>query len=82
MKKLISNIINDTLKREKNGVRRWSKTALTMLTAWIMALAMAIDHQARTGFDYSVWIVFISVATGMKIADRAAKAIKSENVKE
>ena len=82
MKEFISNIISDTLKRDKNGVRRWSKTSLTMLTAWITALVMAIDNHYKHGFNYSVWIVFIGIATTSKVIDRTAKKIKPENVQE
>lgn len=79
MVKFITQIVDDTLKREKDGVRRFSKTSLTMLTSWIVVLYMAIDNHIREGFKYEVWLALLTVATGIKIADRISKRIKPDN---
>ena len=82
MKVLISNIINDTLKREKLGVRRFSRTALTMLSAWIIVLYMAIDDFIRHGLRLEVWFALLGVATTIKIADAASKKLRPEKLSE
>jgi len=82
LKRLILNIVDDTLKREKNGVRRFSTTKLTMFSAWLITVSMAIDHHCKNGFNYSVWIAFLGVATGMKIADKISKKIQPKNSQE
>lgn len=62
-------IVNDTLK--VNG--KWSKTNLTMLTAYLIAIYMAIFDLYRNGFNFEVFCVFIALSTGMKYFDSIKK---------
>tara|TARA_R110002126_G_scaffold93089_1_gene220709 strand:+ start:1063 stop:1320 length:258 start_codon:yes stop_codon:yes gene_type:complete len=82
MIKLISKIIDDTLKREKDGVRRFSRTSLTMLSAWIVVLYMAIFDQIKNGLHYEVWIILATISSGIKIADRFSKPKPKEDTKD
>lgn len=79
---IVHDIINDTLKREKNGVRRFSKTALIIANAWWMVILMTIWVLFAEGFRLDVYITLCSLATGAKLIDRSAKKIQPENIKE
>ena len=76
---LISSIADDTLKRDKDNVRRWSKTALTMFSAWILVCYSYIHHLITEGFDMPSFLVMVGVATGVKTADAVSKAINKKN---
>lgn len=78
----IWSVIDDTLKREKDGQRRFSKTALTMLTAWVAVLYVFIDDYIRNGFRWESFIAMLSVATGVKVADAIAKNLNKNNNKQ
>tara|TARA_R110000868_G_scaffold277672_1_gene537450 strand:- start:685 stop:933 length:249 start_codon:yes stop_codon:yes gene_type:complete len=76
MFKFFARISNDTLKRfDENGKRRWSRTSLTMLTAWIVTLFMALFDFLDNGLRFDVWVALLTVATGIKIADSYSKKI-------
>ena len=77
MKKIIMNLINDTLKRDKNGTRRFSRTSLTMFSAWLIAISFAIFDFISNGLRYDVWIALLGVATVVKVADSAAKKLNN-----
>lgn len=82
MIKLINQIAEDTLKREKNGVRRWSKTALTMFGAWILVSFSYTFHTIFTGFDLAAFSIMVGIATGMKTFDAISKNINKDNTSE
>ena len=74
----IENIINDTLKRKDiDGVMRWSRTSLTMLSAWIaVLLAFVIDTIKHQGVvDPIKFGMMVGVALGSKVADAYSKKI-------
>jgi fatty-acid desaturase len=74
MIKFCSRIANDTLKKfDENGKRRWSRTSLTMFSAWLTVLFMAIHSYLTKGLDYYVFGLLLTVATGIKIADSVSK---------
>lgn len=75
----ICTIIDDTLKREKDGERRFSKTALTMFTAWIVVLYTFIDDYAKNGFKMDRFLVMVAIATGVKTADAISKKLNKNN---
>ena len=82
LRKLILEIADDTLKRDKDGIRRWSKTALTMFTAWILCCYSYVHHLITQGFDMSSFLIMVGVATTMKTADAVSKAINKDNKSE
>lgn len=71
---IIKEIVNDTLK--KNG--KFSRTSLTMFSAWFFALLMSIIDFAFNGLRFDVWCVLIGVAMGSKITDSYSKKIHNE----
>lgn len=71
---IIKNIVRDTLKR--NG--KWSRTSLTMLSSWLIALVMAILDFCFNGLRFDVWLGLISVSIGSKISDSLSKKIHNE----
>lgn len=73
-KRIIKEIVNDTLK--KNG--KWSRTSLTMFTSYIIALVMAILDFCFNGLRFDVWLGLISVSIGSKISDSLSKKIHHE----
>ena len=76
MIKFFSRIANDTLKKfDENGKRRWSRTSLTMLSAWIATLGFAFFDFIDKGLRFDVWVALLAVATTVKIADSYSKKI-------
>ena len=76
MIKFFSCIANDTLKKfDVNGKRRWSRTSLTMFSAWLITLGFAIFDFIEKGLRFDVWVALLTVATGIKIADSYSKKI-------
>ena len=71
---MLKEILNDTLKR--NG--KWSRTSLTMLSSWFIALVMAILDFFFNGLRFDVWLGLISVSIGSKISDSLSKKIHNE----
>jgi len=68
---VLREILQDTLK--KDG--KWSRTSLTMFSAWIVSLSMAMFDFFFNGLKYDVWVTLIIVATGIKITDAWSKKI-------
>jgi hypothetical protein len=71
---IIKQIANDTLKR--NG--KWSRTSLTMLSSWFIALVMAVLDFFFNGRRFDVWLGLISVSIGSKISDSLSKKLHNE----
>jgi hypothetical protein len=69
--KILKAIINDTLK--KKG--KWSRTSLTMFTSFIISIGLATFDLVKSGFNFEVFLVFMSVAVGVKVADSFSKKI-------
>lgn len=74
MAKILNNIVNDTLK--KNG--KWSRTSLTMFTAWLIAIYMALYNMYKVGFNFDVFVVFTGVALGAKVTDAWSTKLAKE----
>lgn len=68
---ILREILQYTLK--KDG--KWSRTSLTMFSAWIVSLYMAIFDFCFNGLKYDVWVTLVVVATGIKITDAWSKKI-------
>ncbi len=69
---LISDIAVDTLMRDG----KWSRTSLTMLTAWMFVFFIAVIDYIRTGFHFEVWCTMVAVAVGVKVTDAWSKKIQ------
>jgi hypothetical protein len=72
MKNIITQIINDTLKKEG----KFSRTSLTMFSAWFVSLLMSTIDFAFNGLRFDVWCVLVGVALGSKITDSFSKKIE------
>jgi hypothetical protein len=68
---VLREILQDTLK--KDG--KWSRTSMTMFSAWALSLSMAIFDFFFNGLKYDVWVTLVVVATGIKITDAWSKKI-------
>lgn len=61
----LKHIINDTLKKEG----KYSRTSLTMASAWFMCCFTYMADYFRNGFRMEAFIVMVGVALGSKISD-------------
>jgi hypothetical protein len=68
---VLREILHDTLK--KDG--KWSRTSMTMFSAWALSLSMAMFDFFFNGLKYDVWVTLVVVATGIKITDAWSKKI-------
>ncbi len=68
---ILREILQDTLRKEG----KWSRTSLTMFSAWIVSLSMAMFDFFFNGLKYDVWVTLVVVATGIKITDAWSKKI-------
>jgi len=72
----MKSIIKDTLKKKTDdGTLRWSRTSLTMLSAWIVVLSMAIVDYCKHGIRYDVWATLVCVALGSKLTDAISQKL-------
>lgn len=74
MRKHIIALINDTLK--KDG--RWSRTSLTMFSAWNLVSFMVVFDLYKEGFRYDVFVTIVGVALGTKLTDSVGKRIEKK----
>jgi hypothetical protein len=63
--------LGDTLKKEG----KFSRTSLTMFSAWILAVNMALYDLYKNGFKYEVFATFVGVALGSKLTDTLGSRI-------
>jgi len=68
---VLREILHDTLK--KDG--KWSRTSMTMFSAWALSISMAMFDFFFNGLKYDVWVTLVVVATGIKITDAWSKKI-------
>lgn len=66
---VMPKIVKDTLMRDG----RFSRTSLTMFTAWVFAIYMALYDLWKDGFNYEVFLAFVGVALGAKVTDAWSK---------
>jgi hypothetical protein len=74
MKRHIIALINDTLK--KDG--KWSRTSLTMFSAWKLVIFMVIFDLYKEGFRYDVFVTMVGVALGTKLTDSIGKRVEKK----
>ena len=76
-KEVFDEITQDTLKtRDEDGVVRWSRTSLTMFSAWFVVMYIAIWDFHKFGYRPDVFFGLLGVAVGVKISDSVSKKIK------
>ena len=68
---ILKAIVNDTLKR--NG--KYSRTSLTMATAWGSCLLSYCYDFIKSGFNFEAFIVLVGVALGAKVTDAWSKKL-------
>lgn len=73
---LISEIADDTLKKDVNGFRRWDRMKLTMFSAWFVSVFMALRDYYFNGLKYEVLVLFVGVALGSKVIDGVSKKLE------
>jgi hypothetical protein len=86
----IGIFIRDTMKEKQlDGSWKWSKTALTMATAWYAVLYAFFFDLIKNGFNEVAFFAMIAVATGSPLLNAKAKqinpltnAFKDEPIKE
>ena len=75
----LKDMANDTLKRQdQRGVWRWSRTSLTMFTAWCVALYMVFYDLYNNGFHYEVFLTLSGVALGSKLTDKLGQKLSPD----
>ena len=74
MKRHLTSLINDTLK--KDG--KWSRTSLTMFSAWKLVIFMVIFDLYKEGFRYDVFVTMVGVALGTKLTDSIGKRVEKK----
>jgi len=74
MKRHIIALVNDTLK--KDG--KWSRTSLTMFSAWKLVIFMVIFDLYKEGFRYDVFATMVGVALGTKLTDSIGKRVEKK----
>jgi hypothetical protein len=74
MKRHILALINDTLK--KDG--KWSRTSLTMFSAWKLVIFMVVFDLYKEGFRYDVFVTMVGVALGTKLTDSIGKRVEKK----
>jgi len=74
MKRHILALVNDTLK--KDG--KWSRTSLTMFSAWKLVIFMVLFDLYKEGFRYDVFVTMVGVALGTKLTDSIGKRVEKK----
>ena len=73
----MKQIIEDTLK--KNG--KWSRTSLTMFSAWLIVVFMVFFDLCKEGFRFEVFVTMVGVALGSKLTDSIGKRVEKHESK-
>ena len=76
MKQFLLKITRDTLQKKVNGEYRWSRTSLTMFSAWLIAVYMVMFDLYKEGFRYDVFVTMVGVALGSKLTDSIGKRVE------
>ena len=76
-KEVFDEITNDTLKKkDEDGVVRWSRTSLTMFSAWLLVMYITIVDFHKFGYRPDIFFGLLSVAVGVKVTDAISKRWK------
>lgn len=74
---IIKGLIDDTLKRWDPVTKKmvWSRTSLTMLTAWVSCVSTFIYDTCKNGINEFTFGAMITVALGSKLTDAWSKKL-------
>lgn len=75
MKHIIKQLVQDTLMKYEGDRLRYSRTSLTMFSAWLLVIYMTVYDLYKEGFRYDVFATMVAVALGTKITDSFSKKI-------
>jgi hypothetical protein len=76
MRELIKALTRDTLQKKVEGEYKWSRTSLTMFTAWLIVIYMVFFDLYKEGFRYDVFVTMVGVALGSKLTDSIGKRVE------
>ena len=76
MRRLIHRMLRDTLMKLENDKLRYSRTSLTMFSAWLLVVYMIIYDLYKEGFRYDVFVTMVGVALGTKVTDSISEKLK------
>jgi len=75
VKHIIKQLVQDTLMKYEGDRLRYSRTSLTMFSAWLLVIYMTFYDLYKEGFRYDVFATMVAVALGTKITDSFSKKI-------
>jgi len=75
VKHIIKQLVQDTLMKYEGDRLRYSRTSLTMFSAWLLVIYMTVYDLYKEGFRYDVFATMVAVSLGTKITDSFSKKI-------
>lgn len=74
---LLADLVNDTLKKydPKKKRLRFSRTSLTMVTAWFTVLYSYLYDLHTKGFRVEAFTLLVAVSLGVKVTDGIANKL-------
>lgn len=75
-------LIDDTLMRDKDGTRRFSRESLTMFGATLTVFFSYFYDLLTFGFRMESFLVMVGLAGGIQITDAISKRINKDNSKQ
>jgi hypothetical protein len=76
VKRILKKLVQDTLMKYDNGKLRYSRTSLTMFSAWLLVVYMIVYDIYKEGFRYDVFVTMVGVALGTKVTDSISEKLK------
>lgn len=76
MRRVLQRLVQDTLMKFDEGRFRYSRTSLTMFSAWLLTVYMVIYDLYKEGFRYDVFLTMVGVSLGTKLTDSIGQKIK------
>lgn len=75
--KCCKEIVEHTLKKKlPDGTREWSRTSLTMATAWLLVIITYSIDFYKEGFRMDAFSIMVGIALGVKWIDSKTKEIE------
>jgi hypothetical protein len=72
----VNIFLRDTLKeKQADGYWKWSRTSLTMASAWYAVLYSYFFDLVKNGFHMEAFIVLVGVATGVQYISALSKKV-------
>ena len=76
MRELIKALTRDTLQKKVEGEYKWSRTSLTMFSAWLIVVYMVFFDLYKEGFRYDVFATMCGISLGTKLTDSIGKRVE------